>query len=82
MLGSISGLRMTESHHALEEDGKRGAYVKRSLKERLFSRPWKPFRKDKLILIRNYKPIMFVMGNRFIFHPSLKDHINAALEKE
>ena len=72
MLGQMSGLRMVENPYAQVEDGKRGTYVKRSVKERLFSLPWTPLRKNKLVLIQNYKPIMYRMGDAIIFHPSMK----------
>lgn len=75
MIGSIAGLKMIESVHAQEQDGKRGTYVKRSMIERLFSLPWRPFRKDKLMIVQNYKPAMYLMHDRLIYHPSLSESI-------
>ena len=75
MLGQVSGFKMIESIHAKEEDGKMGVYVKRSLKERLFSTPWRPIKKTRLMIVTRYKPAMYRIYDRIIYHPSLKDEI-------
>ena len=66
---------MIESIHITEEDGKMGVYVKRSLKERFFSTPWRPLKKTKLIIVTRYKPAMYRVRDMIVFHPSLRDTI-------
>jgi len=79
MLGSISGLQLFSSSAAVVEDGTKEIEVRRSIKERLFS--WKPWITTKTITVPNYKPAMFRVGNRIVYHPSLEQAILRAVER-
>jgi hypothetical protein len=46
--------------------------VERSWKERLFSLPWRPFEKKKII----DKPTIFVVGETIIAHPVFKSRLD------
>jgi hypothetical protein len=45
--------------------------VKRSWNERLFSLPWKPLKKYKII----QEPTIYFSRNKFVAHPYLKSNI-------
>ena len=45
--------------------------VERGLKERLFTRPWKPFKKIKYVRKRIPSDKAIVRGNDLVMHPSL-----------
>lgn len=50
--------------------------VLRTWKERLFSLPWRPLVKIRVV----YKPAIFQVGNRFLVHPALKNQLLANLK--
>lgn len=54
--------------------------VKRSWKERLFERPWRPFKKFKTIMIPSEK--IYEVGGAFICHPEMKQKIEQRLKEE
>ena len=81
MLSSIAGYRMVESVYATFEDGKKGVYVKRSIKERLFSKPFRPFTKTKLMIVTRHTPCIYKIGDMITFHPSLRDKIIRQCER-
>ena len=49
----------------------RKVFVKRTWKERLFSRPWNPFRSTKVV----HKPAAFQCGDTIIIHPALQQQV-------
>lgn len=76
-------LEMYESANSIEIDADnptKPETIKRSWKERLFSLPWRPWVKTKVIRVPNYKPAIYRVGNRFIYHPALKAEIMKAVE--
>jgi hypothetical protein len=78
MLGNIAGYRMVESVNAIDVNeivGKKPKYIKRTWKERLFERPFSPFKKYRLIMLPEYKPMMYSVMDTIIYHPSFKDKI-------
>lgn len=66
-------LKLVESVFAIEQDGTRPETVRRSWKERLFTRPWRPWVSTKTIQVPNYKPAIFRAGNVVYYHPSMKN---------
>jgi len=42
----------------------------RSWRERLFSRPWQPFRRTKIETIQVPNPDLFIAGTRIVGHPA------------
>lgn len=56
--------------------------VKRTWKERLFSLPWNPFKKQKTVV--HYKPVAYAdMHKRVIYcHPDIADEIMKQLERK
>ena len=58
------------STHAMTEKE-----VKRTWRERLFSWPWRPGQKTKVVR----EPGIFRVGNMIVVHPALKESIEAAI---
>jgi len=76
MLGKINGMKVIETTQAVEENGKTPVYVKRGWKKRLFTLPFKPFKKDELIMVPDYKPCMYIANDVIYCHPALKGIFN------
>ena len=74
-----NSMQMVESVHAVEEDGTRPLTVKRSFKERFLSLPWRPWVSTKVIQVPNYKPAIYVTGNKIVYHPALKARIEQSV---
>jgi len=68
-------LELFESVHAAEYYVE---WVDRTWKERLFSFPWKPFKKTKPVT--KAKPLMFRAGDKLIYHPSLRYQLEESID--
>ena len=55
--------------------------VKRTWKERLFSRPWKPWQATKMITIQVPSDEVLVMMDRIIMHPEMFRRLQTKLEE-
>ena len=60
------------SIHAVQRDGDRPLTVKRLWRDRLFTLPWTPWKPTRTIMVPNYKPVMYKIGNDIVYHPSLE----------
>ncbi len=68
-----NGYEIVESFH-MTMDGE--PYEKiRNLKERFFTRPWKPLKKTKTIIPKIPLDKMYVMDNKIIMHPAYAEKI-------
>ena len=52
--------------------------VDRTWKERLFSLPFRPFEKTKIV----YEPTIWFLGNTLLVHPTLKQKIEYVMQNE
>lgn len=75
-------LEFYSSIYATERDGDRPEKRRRSWKERLFSRPWTPWVAEKTIMVPNYKPAIYRVGDRIIYHPALEDRVRAIVAND
>lgn len=75
-------LEFYSSIYATERDGDRPEKFKRSWKERLFSRPWTPWVAEKTIMVPNYKPAIYRVGDKIVYHPALEDRVRAIVASE
>jgi hypothetical protein len=80
MMGSIFGTEIIESIYSIGKIGTEPKIVNRTWKERLFSRPWKPWVKTKTIQVDVLGPVMYQVGNKFLVHPSLMPGLRAKFE--
>lgn len=68
--------KFISSAYAVRDTGKKtGKYIKRDWNERWFSLPWKPWKKYKLILIQIYEPVMYIVQDKLIYHPTFESAI-------
>jgi len=80
--------KLIEDRHLVVESGKSAKYINRTLKERffekLYGKYYVPFRKEKLVVVVNYKPdkSLYKMGDIIIGHPEILIRLKAALLKE
>ena len=82
MLNNFGGFKMVESANAIDTTeivGKMPKYIKRTWKERLFTLPWKSLKKYELIMVPEYKPCMYRMYDRIIYHPSFRGEMKGLL---
>ena len=74
-IASVSGIRVVFSEHACDPEYE---LVKRSWKERLFTRPWEPRRKYNQVMTA-LNPQMFKMnttgGEMIVAHPTFKEQL-------
>lgn len=75
-------LEFFSSTFAVERDGDRPEKFKRSWKERLFSRPWTPWVTEKTIMVPNYKPAIYRVGDKIVYHPALEDRVRAIVAND
>jgi len=91
MLGIIGSIKLVESPNALQEAKlKVPVYFKRSWKERLLSRPWKPWKKYDFFLAKKMEPAAYFMEATtvwgfkqppvLVYHPALKEQILNMME--
>lgn len=72
------GWQIIESNHLTIPVDK---IVNRSWIERLFSWPWKPWIKTKLITERHPDPNIYKIDNKIICHPTIAQQLKAELAK-
>jgi len=72
MFGMIMGIKI---FYSLAMDDVK--IVSRTWKERLFSLPWKPLQRIKVI----HKPYCAIINNNLYAHPSLKEEIEHICKK-
>lgn len=72
MIPSISGYKLISSPFALTQGPDREIMVSRSWRERLFSRPWKPWVKERKSMCVTFIPAIYKDENRkcIYYHPS------------
>jgi hypothetical protein len=75
---STLGIKMIESTTCVKENGTRPEVVKRTWKERLFTKPFNFWVSTKIIQVPNYEPAMYLYGDSLVYHPALR----ASLDKE
>ncbi len=69
-MNTFRGMRVIESLY-LEQDGE-PVTVRRSWKERLFSRPWKPFQRMRTVIPRvPYRGVVKLNANTLVMHPAM-----------
>jgi len=76
---NISGIPVFIDDHLVIDDGFES--VKRTWKERLFSRPWNPIKSTKFI--NKYKPDTTIYKSYFGYtmHPSIYDKLKKEIDK-
>lgn len=57
------------------------AVVRRSWRERLFSRPWRPWQPTKLVPTTKPRKDLLVVGNMVLVHPARLNDLMKAAEK-
>jgi hypothetical protein len=68
MLETLCGLRVVTNANLVVEDGQEE--VRRPWRERLFARPWRPFKATKIVTRFKPDPNLYVIGNRTVAcHP-------------
>lgn len=75
-----SGMQVVTNNLLVEPDG--FDIVKRTWKERIFTRPWTPLRPTKAV--QRFKPsehIYVLHGRTIVCHPYVADRIRQAAEK-
>ena len=73
--------KLISSVYSVRDTGRKTCkYIKLSFKQRWFSRPWKPLKKYRLILVPVYEPVIYKTRDMLIYHPSLWPQLRAAIE--
>lgn len=83
MISVLRGKRLIMTLQAVEIDPTnptRFETKKLSWKERLFSRPWRPWISSRTISVPNYRPIIISTPHAIYYHPSLEADIQRLLE--
>lgn len=76
----FSGVKIFTSPHLTE---RKHYFVKRTWKERLFSRPWKPFKKTNTLYYDAPRTdyLVYDDGRTIICHPVMKDALEQELKR-
>ena len=74
-----TGLAIRESEYLVVADGTRT--VRRTWGERLFSRPWRPFKATKEETVYRPDDSIYRVGQMLVCHPVTARKLKAALEK-
>jgi len=56
--------------------------VSRTLQERWFSWPWKPFKKTRMMATQKPSPEIIMMGNCLTMHPETRRQLMAMFDKK
>lgn len=75
----LSGFRVIEDN-SMVEDGE-PYKVKRTLKDRLFSRPWKPLKTQRTVVPKKPKRVALTIGNTLIVHPEMAKEFRELIAK-
>lgn len=67
--------RLFYSEFALGQEGTKEITVRRSLRERLLTWPWRPWRKTRSMTVPNWVPCIYKAGDMIIAHPSFRPAI-------
>ena len=81
-MNKFYGYKVVEDVHMVDVDNPIITEVKRTLKERLFTLPWRPFKKTKIVT--TYPPLksFYLMDTMLICHPVMKQSLIAAMRTE
>jgi len=69
LLGGLGGYQIIEDNNMVDLKNPQYHEQRRTWKERLFTLPWQPFKKTKIIT--TYPPLKdyYLIGNRLVGHP-------------
>lgn len=73
----LNGFTVTYSEY-LTKDGE-PQEIKRTLKERWFTRPWNPLKKTRTVIPQVPRKEFVMFNNTICAHPALKDEIDAII---
>ena len=81
-MNRLYGYQIVESLSMVDVNNPEHVEQKRTWKERLFTLPWRPFKKTKTLTIfpplKNY----YLIGNTILCHPAMKQGLIAAMRTE
>ena len=80
--GLYGGYNIIEDIHMVDVNDPQYHEQRRTWKERLFTLPWRPFKKTKTIT--TYPPLKsyYLMGRMILCHPIMKQSLIAAIRTE
>jgi hypothetical protein len=67
-VGHLAGMRVVESPHLMVPGGERE--VRRSWSERLFARPWRPWRATRRVPVSKPDPNVYRIQGMLVGHPA------------
>ena len=81
-LSNFYGYNIIENIHMVDVDNPIITEVNRTWKERLFTLPWRPFKKTKTVTTFPPMKNFYLMGRTLFCHPIMKQSLIAAMRTE